>query len=175
MKCPRKGIRAWLAVGGLALFIVGSFLGFAFLPGSLEGNYAGSSLHGVPEDQSYFFTRFEEGRGTAYMRDSSRATYCYRYDLNSDGSVSIYALPVRLRESEKLFRRAYPRRLLTKFVDPDTGDSEWHWKSPNTQSRRDVLATHQIQRFQMTSEDKFVRITYQPGFREPQTTVGSMP
>jgi hypothetical protein len=109
------------------LLLGGLFLGVAFLPGEVEGNYRGiASSCGC---DGITFTNLRGGKMITYHSAHPPAWLSGRYQ-NANGVVELYLDGLQSKEAESLLMRAYPRFLITKFVDESEGKQYWCWKWP---------------------------------------------
>jgi hypothetical protein len=147
--------------------LAGAVAGYAFLPGSIEGSYGGKSVKCMCDSTN--FMQYRDGTGILYASGHPPAGYYYRYETGSDGSVLIYSVPMRPEETETLAFRAYPRRLLTKFVDVDSGESEWLWKLRHSAELKEVVSTQEIVKTRWLDDERVARTFYSSDLVELRT------
>lgn len=126
-KRPLRMLRRILLV--LLLLAIG-FVGIAFLPGSVEGNYRGRIVTSCGCD-GISFINLRQGRMILYFSAHPPALIMGRYTNAPDGAVEIWGNRAKIDGSERLDFKAYPRFLITKFVSPDEGRDYWCWKWPS--------------------------------------------
>lgn len=135
-------LRRILLRGFLILVLLGaSFLGVAFLPGEVEGNYRGiASSCGC---DGITFLNLREGKMITYYSAHPPAWLSGRYQ-KADGAVKLYLGGEQLKDKETLLMRAYPRFLITKFVDDEENKEYWCWKWPAIGRIGESLRTQEV-------------------------------
>lgn len=123
------------------LAAAGLFVGIAFLPGSVEGNYRG--LVSSCGCDGISFTNLREGKVMTYFTAHPPASLDGYYSESSDGSVELFCGKWGV-EDEYLRMTAYPRLLITKFEDGDGGNVFWSWKWPSFGRIGEALAGQEI-------------------------------
>jgi len=123
---PRVVFR-WTLRTCLTLLILGSLLaGYALLPGSIEGNY--NDPIAACACDSFNFIQYRDRRVISYSCGHQTAMWIGRYEQSGDGSVHILYRPADLSKPEMLIYRAFPHRLVTKFVRAYDGSVSWYFK-----------------------------------------------
>lgn len=125
-KRPLRMLRRILLV---LLLLAIAFLGIAFLPGSVEGNYRGIASSCGCDGIS--FINLQQGRIIHYFSAHPPASIMGRYQKAPDGGVDLWLTNWLEGEPEKHVFKVYPRFLITKFVSPDEGRDYWCWKWPS--------------------------------------------
>jgi hypothetical protein len=135
-------LRRFLLRGFLVLLLLGGlFLGIAFLPGQVEGNYRGiASSCGC---DGITFINLREGKLITYHSAHPPAWLSGRYQ-NANGAVELYLDGLRSKEAENMFMKAYPRFLITKFVSDSEGEVYWCWKWPAIGRIGESLRTQEV-------------------------------
>ena len=111
-------LRRLLLRSTLVVFLLGGiFLGIAFLPGEVEGNYRGGFVSSCGCD-SVTFINLREGKILTYHSAHPPAWLSGRYQ-KTNGAVELYLGGEQLKREEIFLMRAYPRFLTTKFVDDE--------------------------------------------------------
>ncbi len=105
------------------------FLGIAFLPGSVEGNYRG--LESSCGCDGISFLNLRQGQMIQYYSAHPPASFMGRYQNSPDGGVEVWLTGWREAQPEKLIFKAYPRFLITQFVGAEDGQKSWCWKWPS--------------------------------------------
>jgi hypothetical protein len=149
VKLPRILLRGIL----ILVLLGGSFLGVAFLPGEIEGNYRGiASSCGC---DGITFINLREGKMITYFSAHPPAWLSGRYQ-KAGAAVELYLDGLRSDEGETLMMRAYPRLLITKFVDDSEGKEYWCWKWPAVGRIGESLRTQEVSAMRI-EEDGVVR------------------
>lgn len=135
-------LRRFLLRGLLVLLLLGgSFLGVAFLPGEVEGNYRGiASSCGC---DGITFINLRDGKMITYHSAHPPAWLSGRYQKGND-TVELYLSSLRSKEGETMLMKAYSRFLITKFVDASEGKEYWCWKWPAIGSIGESLRTQEV-------------------------------
>lgn len=131
---------SWIVALLLLLALV--FVAVAFLPGRVEGNYRGRIVSSCACD-GISFLNLRDGRMILYHSAHPPAEILGRYQSGPDG-VELWLKQFQGHESEKLLLKAYPRFLITKFVDPSDGLESWNWKWPTLGRIGEALRTQEI-------------------------------
>jgi hypothetical protein len=118
---PRVVLR-WTLRTCLILLILGSlFTGYALLPGSIEGNYRFATCM----CDSFNFIQYRDGNTVLYSCGHHSSDWIGRYEQAGDGCIHVFLRPADEAKPEILLFRAYPHRLVTRFVSADDGSSSW--------------------------------------------------
>lgn len=125
----------------LLLFAMG-FLGIAFLPGSVEGNYRGLAPSCMCDGIS--FIQLRGGKLIYYNSNHPPASIMGRYQKSPDGGVEVWLTEWRKDQPEKLLFKAYPRFLITQFVGAEDGQKSWCLKWPSIGRVGEALQTQEV-------------------------------
>jgi hypothetical protein len=131
----------------LTFSLVALLILVAFFPGQFEGNYREfASSYSSDTDT---FMNFRDNRMVSYHVPNPPAFLSGRYKREKDGSVSVYLTHMREDEGEKLFMRAYPHLLFTKFVAVDGGKiwmcPKWPTFGDSSKAMRDYeIVSHHL-------------------------------
>ncbi|MDB6077989.1 MAG: hypothetical protein JWO82_1736 [Akkermansiaceae bacterium] len=110
------------------------FFGVSFLPGEFEGLYDAdwSTCGCIGVDEYYEFRNgmMNYHAYEGYPHEKPLSSLYGNYVRSSDGSVEIRFSAERQGEEGKLFARAYPHFLVTRFVTVEDNKSRWKWKVP---------------------------------------------
>ena len=154
----------FLSRGLLVLLLLALvFLGIAFLPGNVEGNYRGlASSCGC---DSVTFLNLRDGLLIEYRSAHPPATIMGRFQMSENGVVDVWLTNWREGEPDKLIFKAYPRFLITRFVAVEGGQASWHWKWPSIGNIGESLRFQEIHSTILKKEGTWIREVYDRDLR----------
>ena len=164
----------FLSRGLLALLLLALvFLGIAFLPGSVEGNYRGRIVSSCGCD-SVNFLNLRSGVMIKYSSAHPPADIMGRYQMAANGVVEVWLTNWREGEPEKLVFKAYSRFLITQFVSAEDGRKSWCWKWPSIGKIGESLRFQEIHSSILKKEGTWTREVYDQNLKwiRHETKVG---
>lgn len=156
------------AIGyGVAVLLVsaGLFFAIALLPGSIEGVYRGIAPQCACYSVNFIYCTNE--RLVLYSSEHPPAEYSGRYEVEKDGSCSLYLFSAWEGASETPLWRAYPHFLVTRVVEAGKdGKTIWCWKWPRIGLIGKTIREQEIARKTIIGKGRVAATYFDSNFRQ---------
>ena len=144
------------------LSLTGIIVGLGFVPGSLEGAYAGPQCM----CDCFNVTLVRDGRIVLYSSVHTPATFLGRYETSEDGSGEVYIAALKAGEPDSFAFRIRPRLWFAILENVDEGTSERIWKRPMTAGVERLIREQEIKVMTIPNEKEILSTYYDHRFQQ---------
>jgi len=153
MKLRRTLVRK---IAVIVVLVVALVFGFMSRPKNVEGVYSAGKLISCMCDCSHYI-RFYYGSVIHYATNHEPAKLLGRYEVDADGSVSIYMTPLRKGDPEKILFKIDQPRAGFAFATTEEDQSTLLTRIPNSGEVADLIANQEV--MNVTIHDDAMMVT----------------